>query len=139
MKARRRAAVLTNSKLTDSIKGDGDCFFRSMSLELTGTECNHQRVRDAIAANNSHFSNYNGNDIGQYLETTRMADDGVWATDVEIVAIATLLQFVFTYYSGPRRWLPYKPLVHLQDVQRFDQCVYLANVCAHVERVIACS
>ena len=146
MKARRRAAVLTNPKLTDSIEGDGNCFFRAMSLELTGTQSHHQRVRDALVAflskpaNNSHFCNYIGNDIGLYLETSRMADNGVWATDVEIVAIATLLQttvFVFTDYNGTRRWLPYKPLFH-QDVQRFDECIYLANVCAHFERVIAC-
>ena len=73
-------------------------------------------------------------------KSCRMADNGVWATDVEIVAIATLLQttvFVFTDYNGTRRWLPYKPLFH-QDVQRFDECIYLANVCAHFERVIAC-
>ena len=32
----------------DTIEGDGNCLFRAISKEVTGTQKNHEAVRDAI-------------------------------------------------------------------------------------------
>ena len=46
MKIRQKQTVLTVPKTVDRIKGDGNCFFRAMSLEITGSQSNHPQVRE---------------------------------------------------------------------------------------------
>jgi len=51
-----------------------------------------------------------------------MSSNGVWVTDVEIVATATLLQtdvFVYTSYANKAKLLKYGKLFALPDVQIF--------------------
>lgn len=148
MEARKQKATLSSPKYMDAIKGDGNCFFRAMSLELCGTETYHMRVRKAVVAflsaraNRSMFSSYSGERVQEYLATSGMAKYGTWATDVEIVAMATMLQttiFVYTEVNETKKWLPYKPLCEVRGVHNYKQCVYLSNLASHFERVLACS
>ena len=146
MKIRQKQTVLTVPKTVDRIKGDGNCFFRAMSLEITGSQSSHPQVRELTVrflCDPKHakaFSNYNGSPIMTYLESNRMADDGTWATDVEILAMATLLQttiFVYTQLQNHKKWLPYQPLFHISSVQKLEgQSIYLSNLCAHFERIV---
>ena len=67
-----------------------------------------------------------------YLESNRMADDGTWATDVEMLAMATLLQttiFVYTQLQNHKKWLPYQPLFHISSVQKFEGHLPIKSVC----------
>ncbi|KAL8616800.1 hypothetical protein ACOMHN_017837 [Nucella lapillus] len=107
----------------DTIVGDGNCLYRALSLEITGTQAHHEQ---------------------EYLvEGGSPLQPKTWGTDVEVLAAATLLQTHVVVYSACRRWLTYKPLFALNDsrLESLSQSVrnekvYLRNICAHFERVI---
>ena len=66
---------------------------------------------------------------------------GTWATNTEIVEIATLLQtttYVFTKYATGQKWLRYEPLLVFRNIQLFSEYIYLTNLNDHFERVIEC-
>ena len=79
--------------LTKTIDGNGNCFFRTISYILTGSQLQHMDVRRATV---QHMRTIGGllsphldgsyNDIEQYINVTYMDMDGIWATDVEILA-----------------------------------------------------
>ncbi len=81
---------------------------------LTGSEAQHGVLRhmicDYIAEHHSQL--YARQD---YLSTSNMRDDGVWATDTEILALASLLRCdVYVYSSaGSQDGLRYEPTLHL--------------------------
>ena len=118
-----------------------------MSLELTGTEQNHMLVRNAVVSllrepdYSSAFASYVGHATTEYVNDTSMDDNGTWATDVEIVATATLLQtpvLVYTTYGKTKTWLKYDPLFSVSDGKTFSQCIYLINEREHFQRVLDC-
>ena len=81
-------------KQLDIVKGDGNCFLSAISKEICGTERHHQKVRDEVVcilgnkAYSTYFENYSGHkDMSEYLSTSGMNQNAVWATDIEIVAI----------------------------------------------------
>eukprot|EP00745_Piridium_sociabile_P024945 TRINITY_DN39506_c0_g2_i1.p2 TRINITY_DN39506_c0_g2~~TRINITY_DN39506_c0_g2_i1.p2 ORF type:complete len:156 (-),score=19.50 TRINITY_DN39506_c0_g2_i1:511-978(-) len=132
----------------DTIVGDGNCLYRALSLEITGTQAHHEQVREIIVdfmiKNPRPFSAYLGCDLQEYLvEGGSPLQPKTWGTDVEVLAAATLLQTPVVVYSACRRWLTYKPLFALNDsrLESLSQSarnekVYLRNICAHFERVI---
>ena len=128
----------------NAIAGDGNCFFRTISYELCGTAEHHLHVRAAVVqfmsadANAQMFSDYISKTVTTYLCDTQMANDGTWATDVEIVATATLLQttiYVFSDVNCQRRWYKYKALLSKED-GCYNQNIYITNVNQHFERVV---
>jgi hypothetical protein len=129
-----------------NVAGDGNCFFRVISLELGGTEDDHRTIRDGIVnfmSNGNHeetFSNYTGRSSADYINQTSMNVNGTWATDTEIVATATWLQttiYVYTAYASGNKWLKHEPLFSVEGIIVFDQCVYMTNLHDHFKRVIA--
>ena len=64
------ARSLRNPKQVDHIVGDGNCFYRAISLEVCGTQNEHEAVReliiDTMIRNEKSFSKYVG-DLGNYL------------------------------------------------------------------------
>ena len=97
-----------------SIRGDGNCFFRSISHIITGNQQQHQEIRAIVVEylrTKSHLfvyslerSQYDPEapdtlaTINSYIERTRMARDRSWASHIEIYAMAHLLKttiFVF--------------------------------------------
>ena len=141
---RCRQDVLTPSKLTNKILGDGNCFFRALSFELSVTQLHHLTLRYPLVSflqfHKEPFSGYVGKDINIYLSESKMERRSTWATDVETVAAATMLQpsvFVFTEVADRnRKWRAYAPLFHIPDIQTWkDQNIYFSNLCAHFERV----
>ena len=147
VRVRRRAKPqLGPPTMTVQIIGDGNCLFRALALELTGSQENHAFVRrtlvnfmieDSVA---SHVTNYCGTDVNTYLHIINMAQLGVWGTDVEIVVAATLFQSeIWVYTPAPSsedakvkgyHWLCYPPLTHtnLKGYGRVrSQAIYLQN------------
>ena len=64
-----------------------------------------------------------------------MGPNGVWVTDVEFVATATLLQtdvFVYTPYANNLRCLKYGKLFTLPDERIFAGNIYLTNIIEHL-------
>ena len=91
-----RSGPLTEPKRTKQTKGDGNCYFQSISYILSGTEDHHLAIRDQVV---NHMTNnisqkledYMNQAVLSYLKKTPMQDNGVWATDAEIMATASLL------------------------------------------------
>ena len=134
---------LANPKQVDHIVGDGNCLYCAISLEVCGTQYEHEAVReliiDTMIRNEKSFSKYVGGDLGNYLSqhTLRLRS---WGSDVEIFAAATLLQttiVVFTPTSPDcRKWLSHPPLFSIPGVLPSDERIYLNYLSSHFKRVI---
>ena len=95
------------------IKGDGNCFFRAVSYCVSGSEDNHEAIRQAtckhLLENSSVFESLQRNvnmSMNEYMQMSHMNETGTWATEMEIIGVAALLKInVYTFTSG--RWLLY--------------------------------
>ena len=148
MKIRRFNIRLGQPDKLENVAGDGNCFFRCISRELSGCEENHAMVRDAVVAmmkDSSHhnaFSSYVGRPCVDYLNMSAMIKDGTWATDTEIVATATLLQtsiYIYSKYGSESKWLRYQPLFPLDNCKKYEENIYLLNTNDHFKRVMECT
>ena len=85
---------------TASIEGDGNCFFRCLAKIITGDQDNHPVLRSLIM----HFIASEGiSELGWYFKQKQITPrnyllyereiyrDGVWATDVEMMAASAIL------------------------------------------------
>ena len=100
---------MTLTLITKRVKGDGSCFFRTLSYLLTGTEkythLIRQKICESIANSTKEdtIRKYILPRSGQvYVAESKMLDPITWATDVEIIAATQLLQcdiFVYTTFQ----------------------------------------
>ena len=143
--ARKNKDILGVPCKSNPMAKDGNCFFRTLSYELCGTAEQHLRIREAVVkfmsadSNTKLFSDHINNNVATYLADTRMNSDGVWATDVEIFATATLLQtpiYVYSDVNSDLRWYRFKPLIS-EDDACCNQNIYITNLHQHFERVLA--
>ncbi len=97
---------------TSDVRGDGNCFFRSLSVCLHGHENEHSLLRKDIAnhmkINVDSSSILNGTVIQHIVD---VGTDGVWAGEDVIVASADYLcrdiqVFLATDKSSPRTYCP---------------------------------
>ncbi|XP_065320963.1 uncharacterized protein LOC135928432 isoform X1 [Gordionus sp. m RMFG-2023] len=78
------------------------------------------------------------NDIrpfGAPPERTGMAQNAVYGTEVEIVAMTTMLQtniLIHTIY----KWAYYMPIKKLSNIKKFNVNIYLINHSEHIDRII---
>ena len=86
---------------TESIKGDGNCFFRCLSKILTGNENSHIQLCSIIAKfiaseGNTKLAWYfrqKDTHPSKYLtEESLISANGIWASDVEIMAASLILE-----------------------------------------------
>ena len=102
---------------------DGNCLFRSLSKGLIGTEKYHYHPRSMILGFIyvkseiflPHIEQKQQCNIGIREYCDVMGCDGVWGTDIELLATATMLRApVYTYTTvsnaSEYRWLRYAPL-----------------------------
>ena len=78
------------------IRGDSNCYFRALSLILTGTEIYHVKIRQAIC----DFIEVHYNDLNMFLDKfvdgedyllkKKMRENGTWGTELEIIVMATM-------------------------------------------------
>ena len=75
------------------VQGDGNCFFRALSVVLTGTELNHPSLRKALHQHMCSHPNITYTSRSQLQRRINIIRrNGTWATDVEIYYMAHLLQ-----------------------------------------------
>ena len=103
----------------DRVLGDGNCLFRALSLQLTGSQDYHMDVKRIIAQCESKIKAFQG--IHATINRTRFADHlknvgktCIWGTNLEIIVTATLFGidiYVATdsYRHGNPTWLKYSP------------------------------
>ena len=91
--------LCTDNFQSKTVDGDGNCFFRSISYLLLGSEAKHGIVRSAVCNfiiqpdNRYKLKTYIDGDITSgedYLHKSEMYEWGKWATHVEIFALAQL-------------------------------------------------
>ncbi|XP_042216869.1 uncharacterized protein LOC121862619 [Homarus americanus] len=81
-----RPSELSEPRRTYKTKADGNCYFRSISYIITGSEESHGIIRDRVVQHMNtdittklqHYLNQNVND---YVTASGISLDGVWATD----------------------------------------------------------
>ena len=93
------------------ILGDGNCLFRAFSCVITGRKTYHMNVREQIINHMRDIETlllpHMNTSLKGYLAKTKMAGNGVWGTDVEILTAASLLSadiFVYTKFGGAYKW-----------------------------------
>ena len=91
---------------TARIAADGNCFFRSVSLAVTGSQEFHEELRLLITTYMIHkstdpmLSSLGSPDgsMESYMKQSRMQTLGTWATELEVIAAASLLNTtIYTY------------------------------------------
>ena len=78
------------------------------------------------------------NNLVQYLSQSRMEESGIWATDVEIMATATMLgcdAVVFAKFRHEMRWLRYPASLSLDQLSTTS--IYLENLSDHFDVVLS--
>lgn len=132
------------------IRADGNCLFRSFSYFLTGSQTSHKRIRQLVLKymriNTATFSNLA--ETPNYPDGSNMDHHGVWGTEVEIVAFASLVATSIVVYgrfgrdnSGAAiyKWLTYSPNKDVQPAAGLPpstKIMYLKNTDKHFEPVV---
>ena len=112
--------LLTQGRTIERVLGDGNCLFRALSLQLTGSQDHHLTLRKAIARSESKIESFRGihaailNKTSFVEHVKNMAKTCVWGTSLEIIAVASIFQvniFVLSdsYRTGKPTWLKYSP------------------------------
>ena len=99
------------------------------------------KLNDVCADNNSTARILNTTikvcpDIVRHINVSKMASLGVWGTEVEIFALATILNttvFVFSKCGETTKWLPYEPLKKDVGSAHDHECILLNNLHEHFE------
>ena len=79
------------------IQGDGNCLFRAVAQEITGSQEDHAALRVLVTSYMTHnptqlSCNLKSSErMENYLKRTKLDRQKVWATKVEIYATANLL------------------------------------------------
>ena len=130
---------------------DGNCFFRTISKEILGTECHHSVIRQLICHfMESHpvtFSSwFYGDNFTDHIQTMRQ--DKVWAEEVELIATAsyfntTIWEFTNCYpVGGSWKWIKIEPVACHPDDPPFDGiplhgCFYIHHTGGvHYDRIL---
>ncbi len=129
---------------TVSIDGDGNCFFRSLSYAISGKENNHRKIRLAVvkylrehAESFRTFLRPGYDSVEQYISESRMWYVGTWATELEILAAANLLNTDICTYTG-NWWLRYSCRQINSDTPNAGRGIYLNHVGGSHYEVVVC-
>ncbi|XP_073667604.1 uncharacterized protein [Paramisgurnus dabryanus] len=125
---------------TKSIKGDGNCFYRSIAHAVCGNEDKHLKIRRAVVkhleANSSKFVRYLREEyrsVKDYLTQCRMYYSGSWATEIDIFCTADLLKInIFTFNDD--RWNVHTPTGHSFT----ENAIYLNHCNSNHYEVVTC-
>ena len=119
----------THALKVRSIKGDGNCFFRAMSVGLTCWEVGHLKIRQQVCDHLITYGLYTHQCEGKfYVNQDKMKHDGTYATDVEIMAAAQIFGgdiYVYHTYGSKLRWLRF-PCKHSSG-SASSNAIYLDN------------
>ncbi|VDK69172.1 unnamed protein product [Litomosoides sigmodontis] len=136
---------------TAPIVADGNCLFRSIALYLSGSDEEHSVVRKNVVEFEEKYDDelreVNNFSLADWKEHIRkMTNDGEWATEIELLALAALLDAdIWTFLNG--KWLRYRPLYtvgkdgisHKLPIQKYDDngkdAIFLINENFHYKPV----
>lgn len=115
-----------------NIKGDGNCLFRALAFAVCGNEENHGLIRQLIVSHLAETAPWilNNETPDQYLERTKMCENGTWGTEVELYTASSLFQcriFVYSRHGEGFKWLQIRPLAAktFSSVPLTNESIYL--------------
>ena len=87
------STVTTVPATTVGIRGDGNCFWRAISYMLTGAQSEQGKLRATVCdwIDNHQRAVQNLSNLNDYIEQSNMRSLGVYATEIEIFCMASLL------------------------------------------------
>ncbi|XP_052710760.1 uncharacterized protein LOC128185124 [Crassostrea angulata] len=138
--------MLTVPVKTRSIVGDGNCFFRALSFAIFGDECHHFKIRSIIVnhllKNEQTFLSFlrsGYQSVCNYVMKKGMLKNGVWATEVEIIAAAHLLQTdIFVFDNSGKSWARFSGKQANSRLSVEPEAIYLKHCYrAHYEVVLS--
>jgi hypothetical protein len=118
------------------VAGSGDCFYRCLSTVIHGNEDHHLSLRNQVCGTmcenpDAFFQYYDNNNQIEFLDhVIQQQGQGVWATQVEIFAAATLLQVpIYVYMRNERQkmWLCHNPVFPLPSNNRCNYFIAIIN------------
>ncbi|XP_052212735.1 uncharacterized protein LOC127831738 [Dreissena polymorpha] len=134
----------TAPKLTSEIRADGNCFFRALSVIITGVETNHLTIREEITRHVEQHSDIyrtflqSRGGMDTYVRSMRKPRE--WATDTEIFAAATFLKTIIEVCSILRnksgieyQWQTFAPL---NDDNPSLPKIYICHKDEHFEPIL---
>jgi hypothetical protein len=93
------------------------------------------------------FREFLGMDVGEFLETSKMRRARTYGSEVEIIALSTLLKTPIAVYFQPSlsstaQWYMYHPIMQLQPTatnhgRPTSPVIYLINPGEHFNRVLS--
>ena len=108
------------------IKGDGNCFFRAMSVSVTGWEVGHLAIPNLFVTTSTLLGHTPNMLKGKLtLTNQKMKTPTVFATNIEIMAAAQVFGtdiYVYHTYGNSLKWLRF-PCVHTSSLG----LIYLDN------------
>ena len=129
--------------MLDKSTPNGSCLFNALSKELTGTERNHYALRQAICnfmlepINEPHFSAHCAMPVEEYITERDLRNPITWGSDVEIMALCTLLQCTVHVWcdltggaawahviGGTRHWVHMEPLFYNSTCVSYNNTHY---------------
>lgn len=126
------------------VQGDGNCFYRSLAFCLTGSEEDHEILRQKVAnhmkgAFRSRLEAYMNKSLDLYLKENAIEKNGVWASENEILCAASLLMHDIAVYSRcgtELQWLIYPASFSLDNLSH--EGVFLDNSSGFHFDVVIC-
>ena len=141
-----KAFLASTGRQIDSIKGDGNCFFRALSKVIYSNQNYYDDVRQAVVdvleKHPKKFEAFSDGRITHHIQDMRQ--DKTWATQTEIYAAATLLNRDIYILSPDQtgetyRWLLFQPQVKYN--RSFTGCKCCVTICHthgnHYDRIAA--
>ena len=101
---RRQPLNFSRPDEIQNILGDGNCFFRTLSFVITGSQSNHAYIRNAVIQHMFSIEDIiqrvmaTPMSVSNYVAATRINRCGVWASQVEIFAAVNLLKTYISVY-----------------------------------------
>ena len=123
------------------IMADGNCSFVAFSAVITASQDDHAILRTMTVSyilNNLDTMRCVCPNIVEHVNTSNMATLETWGTEVEIIALATILNatvFVFSQCGQTQKWLPYNPLLSGDDTHSVE-VIMIQNLSLRTSRTI---
>ncbi|CAG2204322.1 unnamed protein product [Mytilus edulis] len=118
------------------VRGDGNCFYRCISLFLYGIENHHNKIRQAtvkyMKEHKHRFLPLIDENFNLHMAHQSMTDGTLesWATEAEITAVSEMYEytiFVKTKVDGAVTWIKYSPMNGAHDKERWIAIEHLHN------------
>lgn len=122
----------TPPQILQRVQPDGNCFFRCISFLLTHSETYHIEMRNLIVMSIKQNHIFDNIPVTQYLINSQMHKLGIWATQVEICAAASMLDTdIYTYTlntaTNKYQWLRYPATTSLLSPISTSSAIYLQH------------